>query len=50
MKPITNLWLDDERPCSYQGNWTVAKNYDEAVAITFSNIYHHATEYTLLYL
>jgi hypothetical protein len=31
--PVTNLWLDDVRPCPYVGNWTVAKNFDEAVAI-----------------
>jgi hypothetical protein len=32
-KPETNLWLDDERPCPFVGNWLVAKNYDEAVEI-----------------
>jgi len=30
MKPITNLWLDDERPCPFIG-WKTAKNFDEAV-------------------
>lgn len=33
MKPITNLWLDDARPCPYVGNWKIAKNYQEAVDI-----------------
>ena len=32
-KPVTNLWLDDVRPCPYWGNWTVALNYDQAVAV-----------------
>jgi len=43
MKPITNLWLDDERPCSYQGNWRVAKNYDEAVMIMQNYTVRHAS-------
>ena len=32
-KTETNLWLDDERPCPYVGNWRVAKNYEQAVEI-----------------
>ena len=30
------LWLDDVRPCPFIGNWKIAKNYDEAVAIMSS--------------
>lgn len=43
MKPITNLWLDDERPCLYVGNWKVAKNYDEAVMIMQKYTVRHAS-------
>jgi hypothetical protein len=27
------LWLDDNRPCPFIGEWVTAKNYDEAVDI-----------------
>lgn len=37
-----NLWLDDIRPCPFIGNWTTAKNYEEAVHIMSSNIIEHA--------
>ena len=30
------LWLDDVRPCPFIGDWKIAKNYDEAVAIMSS--------------
>jgi len=31
------LWLDDVRPCPFIGNWKIAKNYDEAIAILQEN-------------
>lgn len=43
MKNIVNLWLDDVRPCSYVGNWLVAKNYDEAVMIMQNYTVRHSS-------
>jgi hypothetical protein len=34
---IVNLWLDDNRPCPFIGNWVHAKNYDEAKKIMLEN-------------
>lgn len=43
MKNIVNLWLDDERPCPYVGNWLVAKNYEQAVQILRTHVVNRSS-------